>query len=168
MTRNRSKKPTNPSTCRGTAPSARTYRSFLVPYAFFMPPLAVCPGVHRLAVPARFAPRMPAVPDVVDDCIESVANEGGTPGEGPPPISAYLRDLPPGNGATRPSLMPPVVDGRRVGYLVPTRPARRIPGALAAAVGYTENGADGASMRARELPTTRPAPAAAPCPIPGR
>ena len=69
---------------RGWPPSARTYRSFLVPYAFFKPPFAVCPGVHQLAVPARFAPRIPDVPDVVDDCIESGANEGGTPGDGPP------------------------------------------------------------------------------------
>src|SRR5438874_1484045 len=49
-----------------------------------MPPFAVCPGVPRLAVPARCAPRIPDVPDVVDDCRESGAKEGGTPGDGPP------------------------------------------------------------------------------------
>src|SRR5215813_11369906 len=65
-------------------PFARTYRSFPVPHAFFMPLLAVCQGVHRLAVLARFARWIPDTPDAVDDCIESGANGGGTPGGGPP------------------------------------------------------------------------------------
>src|SRR6266849_1771879 len=49
-----------------------------------MPPLAVCQGVHRLAVPARFARWLPDAPDAVADCRESGANGGGTPGDGPP------------------------------------------------------------------------------------
>src|SRR5262245_32566624 len=69
---------------RGHVPFARTYRSFPVPHAFFMPLLAVCQGVHRLAVLARFARWIPDTPDAVDDCIESGANGGGTPGGGPP------------------------------------------------------------------------------------
>src|SRR5215813_5032504 len=68
----------------GSVPFARTYRSFPVPHAFFMPLLAVCQGVHRLAVLARFARWIPDTPDAVDDCIESGANGGGTPGGGPP------------------------------------------------------------------------------------
>jgi hypothetical protein len=68
--------------CR--VPFAHTYRSFPVPHAFFMPPLAVCQGVHRFAVPARFARWIPDTPDAVDDCIASGANGGGTPGGGPP------------------------------------------------------------------------------------
>src|SRR5262249_25287312 len=68
----------------GPVPFARTYHSFPVPHAFFMPPLAVCQGVHRLAVPAMFARWIPDTPDAVDDCIESGANGGGTPGGGPP------------------------------------------------------------------------------------
>src|SRR5215831_20521461 len=53
-----------------------------------MPPLAVCQGVYRLAVPARFARWIPDTPDAVDDCIESGANGGGTPGGGPPTTRA--------------------------------------------------------------------------------
>src|SRR5262245_59748220 len=74
----------HPLPFRGQPPFARTYRSFPVSHAFFMPHLAVCQGVHRLAVPARFARWIPDTPDAVDDCIESGANGGGTPGGGPP------------------------------------------------------------------------------------
>src|SRR5262249_46134574 len=53
-------------------------------HAFFMPPFAVCQGMHRLDGPASFAPWIPDAPDAVDDCRESGANGGGTPGDGPP------------------------------------------------------------------------------------
>src|SRR5215475_7099016 len=72
------------STVRGVTPICAYLPLFPVPHAFFMPPLAVCQGVHRLAVPARFARWIPDTPDAVDDCIESGANGGGTPGGGPP------------------------------------------------------------------------------------